>query len=101
MASVIENLKIKQKCQIFTPAEKVSRMLDMAGYEDNLFGKKVLENSCGDGEFLVQIAERYITDAVRHYNLYFQTADEWCACFFRHGHLRLCWSDLRVYRLDQ
>ena len=66
MASVIENLKIKQKCQIFTPTEKVSSMLDMAGYEDNLFGKKVLENSCGDGEFLVQIAERYITDAVRH-----------------------------------
>ncbi len=66
MPSVIENLKIKQKCQIFTPAEKVSRMLDMAGYADDLFGKKVLENSCGDGEFLVQIAERYITDATSH-----------------------------------
>ncbi len=65
MATVIDNPKIKQKCQIFTPAEKVSRMLDMAGYADDLFGKKVLENSCGDGEFLVQIVERYITDAVR------------------------------------
>ena len=66
MASVIENLKIKQKCQIFTPAEKVSRMLDMAGYVNNLFGRKVLENSCGDGEFLVQIVERYIKDALEH-----------------------------------
>ena len=58
MPSVIENLKIKQKCQIFTPAEKVSRMLDMAGYADDLFGKKVLENSCGDGEFLVQLPDQ-------------------------------------------
>ena len=38
MATVIDNPKIKQKCQIFTPAEKVSRMLDMAGYADDLFG---------------------------------------------------------------
>lgn len=66
MESVIENLKIKQKCQIFTPADKVCRMLDMADYIDDLVGKRILENSCGDGEFLVQIVERYIRDALRH-----------------------------------
>ena len=69
MASVIENQKIKQKCQIFTPADKVSRMLDMAEYVDSLFGKRILENSCGNGEFLVQIVERYIIDAFRKSHL--------------------------------
>lgn len=66
MTSVIENLKIKQKCQIFTPAEKVSYMLDLADYVGNLYGKKILESSCGDGGFLVQIVERYIADALVH-----------------------------------
>lgn len=69
MASVIENPKIKQKCQIFTPSEKVSRMLDLAEYVDDLFGKRILENSCGNGEFLVQIVERYILDAFRKSHL--------------------------------
>lgn len=69
MASVIENPKIKQKCQIFTPTEKVSRMLDIADYVDSLFGKRILENSCGNGEFLVQIVERYILDAFRKSHL--------------------------------
>lgn len=66
MISVIENLRVKQKCQIFTPTEKVSCMLDMADYVDNLYGKRILENSCGDGEFLAQIVERYIADAIKH-----------------------------------
>ena len=62
MPSVIENKRIKEKCQIFTPAQTVSEMLDMAGYNENLFGKKVLENSCGNGEVLIQIVQRYIND---------------------------------------
>lgn len=62
MPSVIENKKIKEKCQVFTPVQVVSEMLDMAGYNENLFGKRVLENSCGNGEVLVQIVQRYIDD---------------------------------------
>lgn len=65
MVSVIDNPRIKEKCQIFTPADIVARMLDLAGYGNNLIGKTVLENSCGDGEFLVQIVEYYIRDAIR------------------------------------
>lgn len=62
--SVIDNPRIKEKCQIFTPANIVSRMLDLAGYKDNIVGKTVLENSCGNGEFLVQIVDRYISSAL-------------------------------------
>lgn len=66
MTSVIEDLKVKQKCQTFTPAEKVSQMLDLANYVDTLYGKRILENSCGNGEFLAHIVERYIADAFRN-----------------------------------
>lgn len=57
---IIENEQIKQKCQIFTPENIVHRMLDMAGYQDDLFGKKILENAAGNGEILIQIVQRYI-----------------------------------------
>lgn len=70
--SIIRNQRIKDKCQIFTPADIVTKMLDLANYRDNLFGKKVLENSCGDGEFLSQIVQRYI-ESCKNNNLYSET----------------------------
>lgn len=62
MFSVIKDSRIKSKCQIFTPKEQVAKMLDLALYTKNLYGKKFLENSCGDGEILVQAVIRYIVD---------------------------------------
>lgn len=62
MFSVIKDSRIKDKCQIFTPKEQVSKMLDLALYTKELYGKKFLENSCGDGEILVQAVVRYIED---------------------------------------
>lgn len=62
MHSVIENSRIKDKCQIFTPEKQVAKMLDLASYTNNLYGKKFLENSCGNGEILVQAIVRYIED---------------------------------------
>ena len=41
-------------------------MLDLAGYKENLYGKKILENSFGEGNFLVEIIERYINDCKKH-----------------------------------
>ena len=41
----------------------VKHMLDKVGYTQNLYGKKVLENSCGEGNFLCEIVKRYILDA--------------------------------------
>ena len=50
-------------CQIPTPAEYVNQMLDYIEYSKNLYGKKVLENSCGQGNILLQIVRRYIESA--------------------------------------
>lgn len=51
-------------CQIPTPSEYVKAMLDYAGYKKNLFGKRILENSCGEGNILCEIVRRYIEDAI-------------------------------------
>lgn len=50
-------------CQVFTPEELVQNMLEIVGYKKNIVGKKILENSCGEGAFLVEIVARYIRDA--------------------------------------
>lgn len=50
-------------CQIPTPTEYAKIMLDYANYKTNLYSKKVLENSCGEGNILIEIVERYILDA--------------------------------------
>lgn len=40
---------MNKKCQVFTPADYVEELLDSVGYTENLYGKRILENSCGDG----------------------------------------------------
>ena len=50
-------------CQIPTPQEYVIHMLDYIGYSKKLYGKRVLENSCGEGNILLEIVTRYIEDA--------------------------------------
>lgn len=52
------------RCQQFTSYDISNDMLDMIGYKMNLYGKKVLENSCGEGNILCLIVERYILDAI-------------------------------------
>lgn len=53
------------KCQIQTPALYVGRLLDQAMYQSNLIGKKVLENSFGQGNILCEIVHRYIQDGLK------------------------------------
>lgn len=53
---------MNKKCQVFTPADYVEELLDSVGYTENLYGKKILENSCGDGNILVAVVQRYIDD---------------------------------------
>lgn len=45
MAQII-NIK---SSQVFTPQKYVISMLDEINYTNNLFNKKILENSCGNG----------------------------------------------------
>ena len=55
--------KEKRLGQIFTPQYLVEDILDFAGYSnsDNILGKHVIDNSCGDGAFLSEIVHRYCT----------------------------------------
>ena len=52
---------MNKKCQVFTPNGYVKKLLDCIDYNKN-----ILENSCGDGNILVVIVERYINDARAH-----------------------------------
>ena len=54
-----------KKCQIFTPTEIVNLMLDKVGYNKGIFGKKIIDNSCGNGNFLVEILRRFLQEAKR------------------------------------
>lgn len=55
-----------ENCKIYTPDNWVGILLDEVGYKTNLYGKRVLENSCGTGNILRRIVERYILDAVKN-----------------------------------
>ena len=54
---------MNRKCQVFTPKDYVKKLLDIVGYTNNLYGKKILENSCGNGNILIEIVQRYINDS--------------------------------------
>ena len=54
-------MKIKDFGQVFTPSYIVNDVLDAAGYiGENILNKHVIDNSCGDGAFLLEIIDRYI-----------------------------------------
>lgn len=56
---------MNKKCQVFTPEKYAKKLLNSVGYKKNLYGKKVAENSCGDGNILSIIVERYIVDSIK------------------------------------
>lgn len=56
----------KKKCQIFTPENNVKELLDWVGYSENLYGKKIIEPSCGQGNILIDVVERYILDSLNN-----------------------------------
>ena len=55
---------MNNKCQVFTPQNYASILLDKIKYNNFLYGKKILENSCGDGNILLKVVERYIIDSM-------------------------------------
>jgi len=57
-----ETPTINYKCQVFTPDEVVIKILDSIKYSSNLYGKTVVDHSCGDGQFLKEVVRRYIYD---------------------------------------
>lgn len=57
-------MKRIERCQIFTPDDKVNKLLDIIEYKKGLLGQKFLENSCGDGSVLKHVVSRYIKDGI-------------------------------------
>lgn len=51
------------RCQQFTNEDIANEMLDLLGYQKSIYGKKLLENSCGEGNILCLAVERYIQNA--------------------------------------
>ena len=51
-------MKRIERCQIFTPDDKVNKLLDIIGYKKGLLGQKFLENSWGDGSVLKHVVSR-------------------------------------------
>ena len=62
METILGNLQVKRKCQRFTPEKTVTEMLKLANYtaKREIVGKKVLENSFGNGNILIAIVREYI-----------------------------------------
>ncbi len=59
------NQDYRKSCQVFTPKKIVEQLLDWCYYKENLYGKKVMENSCGEGHILKEVVKRYIDDSIR------------------------------------
>lgn len=58
-----EKVKIKHMGKIYTPDYLVEIILNQCKYKEGFINKKhVMENSCGNGQFLVCIVKRYIND---------------------------------------
>ncbi|TPE58108.1 hypothetical protein FJO69_00425 [[Mycoplasma] falconis] len=52
---------MKNTGAVYTPKFIVDLMLDKIGYKDqNLLKKHIIDNSCGEGAFLIEIVDRYI-----------------------------------------
>ena len=58
---------IKEKGRIYTPKFIVDNILDLAGYNNNILEKNIIDNSCGDGAFLIEIVKRYCKFFIKQY----------------------------------
>lgn len=58
-----ELIKVKHRGKIFTPDYLVENILNQGHYiNSNINKKHVIDNSCGDGQFMVHIVDRYCKD---------------------------------------
>ncbi len=91
-------------CQIFTPVETVNYMLDLLNYSDGVYGKTTIDNSCGIGNFLVEVVRRFVSDAIKQ-NITkrkIKSALEKCifGCDIDRDCVELCIKNLNAVALD-
>ena len=52
--------------KVYTPKQVVTTILDLVGYNGaHIIGKNIIDNSCGDGQFLIEIAKRYCEECLK------------------------------------
>ena len=74
-------------CQQFTKEYIANEMLDLLGYRKSVYGKKILENSCGEGNILCLVVERYIQNAYEEgYSRGFLSGISFIFLFFQEGY---------------
>ena len=61
------NNDIKNNGRIYTPVFIVTNILDLANYKNDILEKNIIENSCGDGAFLIEIVKRYCDIFIKKY----------------------------------
>lgn len=62
-----ESIKIKHRGKVFTPDYLVNDILNQGHYViGNINRRHVIDNSCGDGQFMVCIVDRYCKDFLSH-----------------------------------
>lgn len=62
--------KIKKNGQVYTPSHIVNLILDSVNYKtSNILNKHIIDNSCGDGAFLVEIVRRYCNEFFRTFDI--------------------------------
>lgn len=67
--NIKNNIKIKKQGEVYTPSFIVDNILNIAGYKgSNILKKKIIDNSSGDGAFLVEIVKRYIEEYKKKFN---------------------------------
>lgn len=49
---------------VYTPQWIVNLILDNIEYKDNIYDKKIIDPSCGEGSFLVVVVERFLKDCI-------------------------------------
>ncbi|WP_036459992.1 Eco57I restriction-modification methylase domain-containing protein [Mycoplasmopsis primatum] len=63
--------KIKELGKVFTPLNIVEMMLDHIQYNSSIILKKhIIDNSCGDGAFLIEIVKRYCAEYYKYNKTY-------------------------------
>lgn len=61
-------VKVKDQGQVFTPKHIVEDILDIAGYHgEEILKKHVIDNSCGDGAFLIGFITRYMNEYITYH----------------------------------
>ncbi|MGC8846839.1 MAG: HsdM family class I SAM-dependent methyltransferase, partial [Candidatus Hydrogenedens sp.] len=51
---------------VYTPEWVVNLILDDIDYKNNIYDKKIIDPSCGEGNFLIIVVERFLDDCIKN-----------------------------------